>query len=347
MQSLRRITTCSSRRILATIKAQPIAAFRNFSTPAKIEETNKFHLKDQIEAILSSPDGGTHKTQLESIARRNFEASKFGDVEAGKSPAGYFVNRFGLDDWKMQVPLALGVGIMAVEQDYLMLSEEVYVCIAAWMFAQISMKYGKAPIAKMIEERTNKIKADIKSGEENLLMQIKADIETDKEVIDIDKALMEVHEIVDNMHAAQAEVLTAEAEYLYRDAIVKKLDTLVVLEESAMTAIRKRMLTTVQDEVLETFKSDKKAKEMALNSAIAVLTSGASAKMGEDVVGKAFASAVKSYREGYAKKPAGSDEIIRKLEKDIATVLMAPSVDVMGKGGNVYETHPVSPRFVA
>jgi hypothetical protein len=77
-----------------------------------------------------------------------------------------------------------------------------------------------------------------------------------------------------------------------------------------------------------------------LNQAIAVLSAGAGAKLGKDVVGEAFAASLSNYKNNYAKQPAGSDEILVQLEKDIATVAQAPVVE--GKGGNVYITHPIN-----
>jgi len=58
------------------------------------------------------------------------------------------------------------------------------------------------------------------------------------------------------------------------------------------------------------------------------------------VVGEAYSSSLKAYRETYAKLPAGSDEILVQLEKDIAAACVAPAIDF--KGGNVYETHPLN-----
>ena len=56
--------------------------------------------------------------------------------------------------------------------------------------------------------------------------------------------------------------------------------------------------------------------------------------MGKDVVGAAFSTALKDYKESYAKMPAGSDEILVTLEKDMAAVAVAPVPE--GQGGNVY-----------
>jgi hypothetical protein len=72
---------------------------------------------------------------------------------------------------------------------------------------------------------------------------------------------------------------------------------------------------------------------------VAVLKSGSGAKLGKDIVGEVYLSSLQAYKAAYAKQPAGSDEILVQLEKDIAAASAAPVVE--GKGGNVYETHPL------
>ena len=226
-----------------------------------------------------------------------------------------------------------------------MINEELYVGIAFFAFVAGTYHFGGEAIGKALDGYSSDIATKLKETEEGIIKQIHTDIDANKSLNDVEKDLSEIHALVDNLATAQAEVLNQEAQHAYRDLIAKKLDTLVSLEVSATSAIRSRMLKTIQADVLTSFKNDKKAKEAALSQAVAVLTGGASAKLGEDVVGKVFATAVKSYREDYAKKPEGSDEIIAKLEKDIAAVLQVPASE--GLGGNVYETHPISTRFVA
>ena len=63
------------------------------------------------------------------------------------------------------------------------------------------------------------------------------------------------------------------------------------------------MLTTVKSDVVSMFAKDKGAKDRALEQALAVLAAGPNAKRGKDVVGDAFGSAIKNYREKYSKMP--------------------------------------------
>jgi plasmid stabilization system protein ParE len=61
--------------------------------------------------------------------------------------------------------------------------------------------------------------------------------------------------------------------------------------------------------------------------------------MGKDVVGEVFAKSIAKYTAEYKKQPEGSDEIIKKLESDIAALVQPPKLPT--SGGNVYETHQI------
>jgi hypothetical protein len=160
-----------------------------------------------------------------------------------------------------------------------------------------------------------------------------------KSVINLEDDLKTLHSLTDQVAIAQAEVLNQLEEVKYRETIIKRLESLSALEESASSQMRARIVNTVKAEVMKTFKNDKKVQENALNQAISILSSGTGAKLGKDVVGEVFVNAIKNYKEQYAKQPAGSDEILKQLERDVAALSVAP--EITSKGGNVFETHPV------
>jgi hypothetical protein len=128
-------------------------------------------------------------------------------------------------------------------------------------------------------------------------------------------------------------------EHKYDESIKKKLTSLVHLEEAAVLSVRQRMVSYVQDDVKNLFLKDKKAKEIALEQALAVLSSGEAAKLGRDPVGEAFGMSFKAYREKYIKLKPEDDEILVKLKQDIEAVIKPPSVSA--KGSNVYESHNI------
>ena len=219
------------------------------------------------------------------------------------------------------------------------MNAETHVLIAFLIFTYTMYSQTGTMIAKALDEQRDTIFNQLKQVDDALLVDIQTTIKANEKVLELEEDVKSIFALTDELAVAQADVLNYAEEHKYRDAIVKKLDSLVTLEETASAAIRSRMLNTVKADVLTLFNTDKAAKERALEQAIKVLTSGASAKMGKDVVGEAFGAAIKSYKESYAKKPEGSDEIIVNLEKEMLAIATAPVVDV--KGGNVYVTHPI------
>ena len=195
-------------------------------------------------------------------------------------------------------------------------------------------------MAKSLDDYSKEIYDELKAVDNALLEQINTAISADQLVMTLEEDYKEYTTLTDQLAVAQADVLNHREEHHYRDAIVKKLDSLHALEESAVLAIRTRMLTKVKSDVVTAFTNDKKAKELALNRAIEVLAGGAKGNLGKDIVGEVFSSALSNYRETYAKQPAGSDPILLQLEKDMAAVASAPVVE--SKGGNVFVTHPIA-----
>lgn len=193
-------------------------------------------------------------------------------------------------------------------------------------------------IAQGFESERKDIADVMKKVDDSLLAQVKADIATNKGMLDLEEDVKSVHALTDDMAVVQADYLTSLEEHKYREAVAKKLDALAALEDTASNAIRTRMLTNVHSDVISTFKTDAKAKDAALQQAIAVLsavTPTKSATIGKDVVGDYFNSSLKKYKDAYNKQPAGSDAILAQLEKDAAAIMHAPVVT--SKGGNVYE----------
>lgn len=209
-----------------------------------------------------------------------------------------------------------------------------FILFCSTMYSQVGGMLGKS-----LDDYSREIYEELRAIDETLLTQINGAIAADKEVMTLEEDFKALNEITDNLAVAQADILNHREAHMYRDAIVKKLDSLHALEESAVYAIRSRMVNQVKADVVNTFANDKKAKEAALNRAIEVLAGGAKGKMGEDIVGKAFTQALSNYRDTYAKQPAGSDPILNQLEKDVAAVAQAPVIE--SKGGNVFVTHPL------
>lgn len=194
-------------------------------------------------------------------------------------------------------------------------------------------------IAGGLDEYRSNVFTQLKAVDDSMLVDIHASITANEKVLGLESDITSIHELTDELSIMQAEALNNAEQHHYREAIIKKLNTLVSLEESASAAIRARMLTQVKAEVVANFTSNKASKEASLNAAIAVLAGGKNAKLGKDIVGEAFTSSLKGYRESYSKLKASDDEILVQLEKDMKATMEAPKITC--QGGNVYTTHPI------
>ena len=207
----------------------------------------------------------------------------------------------------------------------------------AFTVAAVYNEFGTA-IGDALDSERKEVETTMKRVDDSLLQNVHEAIATNENLLGLETQVKEIHGLTDDLAVVQAEYLNHYEEHKYRDVIARKLDALVALEDTATNAIRTRMLTKVQGDVVTAFKTDAKAKEAALAQAIAVLASSSSkggAKIGADIVGSYYANSLKAYKDAYAKQPAGSDAIIAQLEKDMASIMKTPAP--AHEGGNVYD----------
>jgi len=245
----------------------------------------------------------------------------------------------GLTDWKFALPIGLILAIPALGHEVIVLNEESQLVACFILFC--STMYTQ--IGGMVDEGLNATRADLmkqmEAVDDSLLVDLKEKIANNEKLLGLENDVTAMHALVDDMTTAQVDILNYSQAHDLRSSVVSKLDSLVAIEASATNAIRTRMLDSVKADVLETFTSDKKTKDAALDQAIKVLAGGEGTAMGKDVVGGVFAGALAKYKTEYQKLKPGSDPIIAQLEKDIAAAITAP--EITSTGGNVYETHPI------
>ncbi len=207
----------------------------------------------------------------------------------------------------------------------------------AFTVAAVYNEFGGA-IGEALDSERKEVEKAMNTVDDSLLSSVRQSVAVNENLLDLETQVKEIHGLTDDLALVQADYLSLREEHRFREAIAKKLDALVALEDTATAAIRTRMLNKVHTDVVTAFKTDAKAKDAALNQALAVLA-GSSAKGGAknntDIVGQYFASSLKNYKDAYAKQPAGSDEIIKKLEADMASIMKAPEQSSVG--GNVYD----------
>jgi len=289
-----------------------------------MEAQRKAEIRAKIERVLALEEGHEERAGLEQL------------LEEKKEKAG-IIAKLGLDDWKFALPIGMFVGIPALSNEVLVLDAETqlvacFILFCSTMYTQVGGMMGRG-----LDDYGKEVHDDLKAVDDLMLDQINTAIAANEDVLSLEEDYKQYCELTDQLAVAQADVLNQREVHMYRDAIVKKLDSLHALEESAVMAIRTRMLTAVKSDVVKTFTTDQKAKDLALARAIEVLAGGAKGKMGKDIVGDVFSQALSAYKADYAKQPAGSDPILKQLEKDMAAVAAAPVVDT-SKGGNVFAT---------
>ena len=192
-------------------------------------------------------------------------------------------------------------------------------------------------VAPDLNEGVYLILKDVQGADDRRQAKMEAGIERNENLVKWEGEVKKVLDIADELTIAQVDVFNSMEGHAFRDAVASKLDALVSLEMAANQNIRHRMVTAVKSEVKTLFATNKTARENAMLQAIGILTAGPTGKMGTDVVGDAFSVAVKNYQEQYSKLPAGSDDIMVNLEKDMAAIAVAVPFEVTG--GNVFDTN--------
>ena len=217
----------------------------------------------------------------------------------------------------------------------LYLNLEVLFLYNSWLFYSfLSSRMGTA-----FDEGIHTILKDVQKHDLNIIEGFNDNIEGNEMLIKWEEDTSDALAVSDELTVAQVAVFNSIEGHAFRDTVASKLDALVTLEMAAQQSIRMRMVNSVKSEVKNHFLTSKTAKENAMNHAIAVLTAGPSATMGKDVVGEAYNIAVKNYQANYAKQPAGTDDILLALERDVAAI--AVPITFEATGGNVYVTNPI------
>jgi hypothetical protein len=210
-----------------------------------------------------------------------------------------------------------------------------FTIFAAGLYKQLG-----GPAAKFINDNIENVRKTLNEVDDSIVQESKNAIVETKKLLTLEKDYKELYQLIDDLSIAQADVLNYSAEHQYRDAITKKLDSLVSIETSVTSAIRNKIIASVKSDVV-TYFNDKKNKEVVLDQAIAVLMNGKNGTypLGKDVVGQVFKSSLKTYRDNFASKSKDLNSILENMQKDISAITVPPIVE--GEGGNVYVTHPI------
>ena len=128
-------------------------------------------------------------------------------------------------------------------------------------------------VAKTFDDYSNDVLTKFKALDDNMLSTIKITQEEDKKLVDLEDNVKSLFELKDQLAIVKAETLNFEEQHKFRDEVARKLDLLASLEDSAVSALKARMITKVKADVLSKFKSDAASKEAALASVMSYLAS--------------------------------------------------------------------------
>eukprot|EP00596_Hydrurales_sp_CCMP1899_P001177 CAMPEP_0119041940 /NCGR_PEP_ID=MMETSP1177-20130426/14220_1 /TAXON_ID=2985 /ORGANISM="Ochromonas sp, Strain CCMP1899" /LENGTH=288 /DNA_ID=CAMNT_0007008373 /DNA_START=222 /DNA_END=1088 /DNA_ORIENTATION=+ len=280
-----------------------------------------------MERILAQDDDSEEKKEL---------MTKMAPAEFQKKS---FLEYYGMDDWKIAFPVGLLIAFPLYQSEFYVVTDHTIEVTAFFLSIYTAIHLAGAGTTEFMDSRRAQVLNAMREVDNSLLQDVTDGIKSNEKLLSIEKDAQSLWAVQDELCSAQADIFNYTQEHNYREAMIKKLDSMVALEQGAAIAIKMRMVKSVTKNVTAEFTTSKALQEKALVQAIAVLTQGPGGTMGKDIVGEAFTAAIKEYKTNYAAMPAGQDDILVALEKDMAEVAQAPILDVAG--GNVFLTNPI------
>ena len=241
-------------------------------------------------------------------------------VEASNSSFAF------LQDSRVQFPIAFLLAIPAVQMQWFVLNEETQLLGCFMVFVGTMYSQAGDAIGTALDAKGASVIAEHNAQESITINAAKA-------VVEAHYAKLSLVEDMKMVHSAQAELLSAlstaksmELQYQCRADIVKKLDYLVMKEESASMALQEKLVSNAAATVTAEFAASKDMQAKALGEALDTIADPAS-KSGTDVVGGMFTGYFKGYKEavlgstGEVEIPgavlaAAADEIINLRKKN-------------------------------
>ena len=232
-------------------------------------------------------------------------------VEASNSSFAF------LQDSRVQFPIAFLLAIPAVQMQWFVLNEETQLLGCFMVFVGTMYSQAGDAIGTALDAKGASVIAEHNAQESITINAAKA-------VVEAHYAKLSLVEDMKMVHGAQAELLSAlstaksmELQYQCRADIVKKLDYLVMKEESASMALQEKLVSNAAATVTAEFAASKDMQAKALGEALDTIADPAS-KSGTDVVGGMFTG----YLKGYKKAVLGSTG-----EVEIPSAVLAAAAD--------------------
>jgi len=295
---------------------------------------------NKISEIMAGDDHSKKALILKALERAQHEM----DAEAGKEVP--FMYKYGFQHKLIAIPLGVVLGYPILKGELMLETDLFYLTNSLLAFGVFYSLLHNMRINQNHKDRVSRFRT-MKKIEYNYRRHIEMDIESTKDLVGVETEYKEFHQLVDDMAALQAEILNAEQEAAFREAVSKKLETVVNMEVTAMSNVKSKMIEGIKADVRKHFATDKTAKESMLTQAVTVLSTGADykmGKMGKDIVGEAFVKALQNFRAAQSKLDPNADPAMAQLKKDLLATAVPPSPEFAG--GNVYDNFPQIQKFL-
>jgi len=235
-----------------------------------------------------------------------------------------FLNQFGLDDWKISLPIIAAISIPAISNGFYVLNEETQLVCCFFLFGTSVYKFGGDAIASYFDARANAI-----LGEHNLVED--ANIALAKETLSTHASLLNIHEDIAAVAEAHKEavalmcqVQAAKLRHKTRETFVKNLESIREIESSYNLELQKSMVSSATKNVRAVVeKGDKALKAAAFKHALDIIAQTDVDESKEDDIAALFAKELRTYAEGLEAKQGTVVQLSAAEQKELQADLDA------------------------
>ena len=90
-------------------------------------------------------------------------------------------------------------------------------------------------ISKGLDDYSNGILEQMKKVDENMIADLHVAVKANEQLLNVESQVQSIFQLQDQLNIVYADSLNAEVKHKYRDAIIRKLESLVALEVKIMT----------------------------------------------------------------------------------------------------------------
>jgi len=192
------------------------------------------------------------------------------EILAAKERPG-ILNKMGLDDWKVSLPVGAAIAFPAVANEWYVLSEETQLIFCFALFSGAAYRFASQMLADSLDADQAALVEEFNKLEDIKCQKLKAQIAFWTPQLDavsyIDPLKAKHHE----SFMKGAVVDTQKKKYELSDAATKTLSNFMLLKSQSDEAKVNDFLDNTANKTLEDFKTNSKMKAAAINQVFAIL----------------------------------------------------------------------------